>query len=257
MIHSGDTRIETFMMKHQKGFAIIKGIIAVLIATVIGAAGLTFFANWKHTKLDTSKLSVQELNRRLSSGLLPNKIVVPHPDKIDFIESHNYRDIFPVGSRLVAAMNNSKNESDELTLSYPLSWANNKYNCQNQVPVDKMMATSHFYVNRNHQLVCVDIDTQSHTKSEPIVLIEQVESMHVRFGLDTDNNGMVDQYLPPHNPTIDSASIQVIKVSLLIKTVDEIASGLNQKFYTLQDTEVGPYQDSYIRKIYTTSVELE
>jgi type IV pilus assembly protein PilW len=88
----------------------------------------------------------------------------------------------------------------------------------------------------------------------PQELIEGIEAMQIRYGVDTDGDRLVNSYV-----TADAVAnwSRVISVSfaLLIRSVEPDSPPSPQTF-SMMGTTVGPFNDRYQRTLYTTTVTL-
>ena len=86
-------------------------------------------------------------------------------------------------------------------------------------------------------------------------LVEGVESMQVLYGEDTNTDFIADAYVNAANVTSWSNVISV-KIGLLMRTVAQFGDGTGLDTYTLLGTDVGPVDDSYRRRIFTSTIEI-
>ena len=90
-------------------------------------------------------------------------------------------------------------------------------------------------------------------------LVQGIENIRYMYGVDTDNDMNVDQYLNAADVSADAwngngQSIVSVKISLLIRTVDEDPKHMDNVEYTLGDKVLGPFNDRYRRKVMSTTV---
>lgn len=226
----------------------------LLVCVALASFGM-YHTHTQRTQ-QTNVLSVSAVDNRLSNPFGPYTIL---PKSFAYkktypLDPNHYQALFPDGE-LIHGSNNDVNDSDSVTLAYRLNWEQNRFNCHNQIKANNQVNKSLYYVNGHHQLVCVDLEFAGQPKSEPVVLVENVESMQIRYGEDGNGDGAVDRYVATFDPSY--SKILNINISLLIKTPDTIGSAYTQKIYTVQDAELGPFRDNLIRKVYTTTVNLQ
>jgi type IV pilus assembly protein PilW len=84
-------------------------------------------------------------------------------------------------------------------------------------------------------------------------IAEGVQDLHFQFGLDTNRDGLADQYIA--SPT-DSQMSQVVtaRIYLLVRSSQPDNFYTNNKTYQLGDVGVGPFNDGYYRRVFTTTV---
>ncbi|MDD7805550.1 MAG: PilW family protein [Endozoicomonas sp. (ex Botrylloides leachii)] len=87
-------------------------------------------------------------------------------------------------------------------------------------------------------------------------LVEGIENMRVLYGYDTDNDGVVNQYLPPIDMmpySDDWKKILSIKVELLVRSLRETAAEPDPYFFA--GKKVIP-KNHYIRRVVVATVDL-
>ena len=86
-------------------------------------------------------------------------------------------------------------------------------------------------------------------------LVEGVEDMQLEFGIDTNDNGVPNQFVAdPNTPDIDNAV--VARVYLLLRGNSEISGYTNNKSYNLGQKVVAAKNDAYLRRVMTTTVQM-
>lgn len=89
-------------------------------------------------------------------------------------------------------------------------------------------------------------------------LVEGVESLQVRFGVDTDGNLLADQYVTAN--TVNAAGqwdrVVSIEIAVLVRSPTETGTTVDERTYTLLDQDVGPFNDRRQRAVFTTTVVL-
>lgn len=96
----------------------------------------------------------------------------------------------------------------------------------------------------------------------PIELIEDVETMQLLYGEDTNNDDVADQYVKG-NSVADANNIVAVRIGLLVKSPNEVASETNTKTYNvagtpIADTATTPTHSGgkYLRNIYTSTIKI-
>jgi type IV pilus assembly protein PilW len=92
----------------------------------------------------------------------------------------------------------------------------------------------------------------------PEEVIPGVERMEIQYGVDTDGDTVVDQYMSAN--TVDSGSnwgnVISVRIAILVRSAEANAPDVDKKTYTLLGTSVGPFNDRYERSLFTTTVTL-
>lgn len=84
-------------------------------------------------------------------------------------------------------------------------------------------------------------------------IAEGIESFRVQFGLDTDNDGVANQYLTSPT-TAQQKSLVSARIYLLVRSSNPDPSYTNTKSYNLGGSTVSAFNDHYYRRVYTTTV---
>lgn len=87
-------------------------------------------------------------------------------------------------------------------------------------------------------------------------LVEGIENMQIEFGIDTDNDGVANRF----ESAPDAAEIQnaiMARIYLLVRSVNEAPAGYtDDKSYNLGSKAIAAKNDRYLRKVFSTSVQL-
>lgn len=105
-------------------------------------------------------------------------------------------------------------------------------------------------------------------KKNASALASGVEHMRVLYGIDTDNDRSVNKFLSANLISTDPAvadnynNVVSLQIAILLRsqkpvlTTDELGSSPGSLDYTLLDSSVTKTVDGYIRKVYTTTIQL-
>jgi type IV pilus assembly protein PilW len=86
-------------------------------------------------------------------------------------------------------------------------------------------------------------------------LVQGVENMQLEFGIDTDTDGVANQYKAlPAVEDLDRAV--TAKIFLLLRSLHPIVGYRDDKSYSLGKQVVPPTGDGYLRKVFSTTVRL-
>jgi type IV pilus assembly protein PilW len=95
----------------------------------------------------------------------------------------------------------------------------------------------------------------------PQELIQGVESLQVKYGVDTNSDLLADQYVTADNVT-NWGSVVSINISVLVRSVDEWGTTKDTRTYHLLGgaaaggADIGPFNDRRQRAVYTTAITL-
>ena len=92
----------------------------------------------------------------------------------------------------------------------------------------------------------------------PEALIEGVENMQILYGVDSDGDGTVNQYLPASG-TLDFSKVISLRIGLLLRSVRGLPHRKPPKSppgWRLLDTEITTASDTLLRKVLNTTTQL-
>lgn len=86
-------------------------------------------------------------------------------------------------------------------------------------------------------------------------IAEGVENLQVQFGIDTGNDGDIDYYTTA--PTAAELKTLIsVRINILVRatSVDPNSTYTNTKTYNLGDGTIGPFNDKFQRRVYTSTI---
>ncbi len=87
-------------------------------------------------------------------------------------------------------------------------------------------------------------------------LIEGVENMQILYGMDSDGDGIPNQFLSADN-VADFRTVVTVRVALLLRSIEErLSRAPAAKGFTLLKSEITTPSDRYLRKVFDTAVQL-
>ncbi len=94
-------------------------------------------------------------------------------------------------------------------------------------------------------------------------LVENVENMQIVYGEDTDTDGTVNRYVPAGTAGLDMDRVLSVRISLLIRSPDQVRNDFDSSTYLLPDigvegaaTKIDLFNDKHIRHVFTTTINL-
>ena len=238
-----------------KGFGLIEIMIGIIILAILISGFAMVMIN--HNNGYQVEYNLTQLQRRGSLGLnnfsralrIADYRISSTFNKTDIFQ--DYRNIIPFNAKIVSGTNASVNNNDTITVSYPMSKFN-MFSCLAiNAPIDSQVQ-SVLFITENHELACAPFKGKTPNGEQVDIIVEGVEAMRVRFGEDTDHDGIANRYVAADFPGLLMDRVINIKLSLLLRTPEKANLMLDSKYYTLQDVELGPFNDHYVRKVYTT-----
>lgn len=244
----------------MSGVGLIEILIGITMSLILLAGFINLFMNNKRTYLLDHSLSELQRNGQFANLILNRTLRLAGyrttPDLENMKGYADYVDIFPPGSELITGTNNDTNGSDSITIRYQGNNSGDIFDCLATPVAANQVAESRFFINNNQELVCSAINNGATNPNNPAVLVENVQSMQIRYGEDTDGDGIVNHYVPAGFSGLDYNRVLAVRISLLLTTDTPTNPVIDNKFYTVQDVEYGPFNDNFLRKVYTTTIQL-
>lgn len=240
----------------EKGIGLIEIIMGLIILTIVIIGFCTVMLN--HSKDFQVENNVTQLQRANHLGISKNYHAPDYRLSASTAHQEPFQDfinIIPANAKIVAGTSSNVNSSDTITITYPITKNSMFYCMAVTAPLDQMVGAV-LYITENHQLACASIKDNVPNMNQKDIMIEGVEAMRIRYGEDTDNDGVANRYVSADYPGLSLPRVINIKMSLLVRTPEKANLMLDSKYYTLQDVELGPYKDNYVRKVYTTTLPI-
>lgn len=87
-------------------------------------------------------------------------------------------------------------------------------------------------------------------------LVEGVESMHILYGVDDDNDQAADRYLPA-SATLPWQRVVSLRIGLLLRSLtQDPKSAIDSRIYDVNGQALGPYNDRHFRQVFLTTIGL-
>ncbi|MBF0186553.1 MAG: PilW family protein [Magnetococcales bacterium] len=99
------------------------------------------------------------------------------------------------------------------------------------------------------------------TLSDPVEIVEGVESLQILFGIDTDSDGVPNQYVDPDGVGAGDVIISV-RLSYLVRSLDAVRDDVDTNTYRLGGSSVAtgvtvnPADDQRLRRIFSTTIQV-
>ncbi len=240
-----------------KGFSLVEGMMALIITIilVIGFASVMMNRSTGY-QVDYNLTQLQRKGSFAQIFLSRSLRLADHPITSSATNDEtyqNYPNLFPNNAQVVSGVSNAINGNDAITIAYQANKVN-LLDCMAVTPSPHHPITSMLFITENSELACCAVIDGTPNFNNRDVLIEGVEAMRIRYGEDTNHNGIINRYVAADNPDLSFSRVQNVKMSLLIRTPEKASLELDSKYYTLQDVELGPFNDHYLRKVYTTTI---
>lgn len=88
------------------------------------------------------------------------------------------------------------------------------------------------------------------------VMVEGVENMQVMYGEDTTGSDSVADTYVDANTVADWDDVVSVRISLLVRSIEEYGADTDTATYQLLGNSVGPFNDRRRRRVFTTTVDI-
>ena len=85
------------------------------------------------------------------------------------------------------------------------------------------------------------------------IIAQNVENMQILYGIDTNGDGVANQYVKASSIT-DIKKIVSVRVAVLVSTVNSVGQNSTGTFSLLNAPAVGPFSDNLLRRVFTRTI---
>ena len=87
----------------------------------------------------------------------------------------------------------------------------------------------------------------------PGPLVDGVENMQILYGVDTDDDGIANQYIDATEVTAAQwANVVSVRMAFLLDSINSTQSGVDNSVFTLLNAaQIGPFTDTLRRRVFT------
>jgi len=89
----------------------------------------------------------------------------------------------------------------------------------------------------------------------PEAYVEGIEKLNLEFGIDSDDDDIVDYFIGTPTAAEISDSITV-RIHLLMRSIDAVTGYVNDKSYAMGSENVAAKNDGFLRRVYSTTVKI-
>jgi len=137
-----------------------------------------------------------------------------------------------------------------------------KIGCVNAASQRRLL--THIYYVANNNVGSDGIPTLKRwelgSASNPVPLVEGIESLQFEYGIDSDGDGAPNSYSSSPAAVGDWFNVVTVKIHLLSRNETQSLGYVDNKFYMLGDARIpasGTFGDAYRRHAYSTTIVLE
>lgn len=246
-----------------KGFSIVELLVAITISSLLLLGVTKIFVDTKSSyslregltrlqengrfAMDLVQISFRQTGFK-TNGFQPDSTAFP-ADATNYGPANNN---FVSSGQVVAGSDVGGTVSDTLSFRFQQpSAAPFLVDCNPSLPaVAGATLVNTIFIAADNTLHCID------SAGNDLQIIDGVQNLQILYGVDSDLDRVADMYIPADTVTTNSDWPQVVSVrlALLLSSVDPAINVPDTTVYNLLGTNVGPFNDSLRRHVFTTSV---
>jgi type IV pilus assembly protein PilW len=101
----------------------------------------------------------------------------------------------------------------------------------------------------------IDPATTTASFDEAEELVEAVETMQVRYGVDANLDGAIEQYVPA-SAGLDWATVAAVRVAIVTRSPEEYGTEFDGSEYIVDDVTFNPVDDRRVRQVFVTTIAI-
>ena len=243
---------------NQAGITIVELMVALAISMFILSGVITVFvANKQNYRVQQNMAAIQD-NGRFAIDMLSRNVRMSGyqgVDAFDWVLGTLLNSIDGTDNTAVAGL---MADTDTLTVTFQAGDADHA-DCLGQRLNASDTVVETFSVDASGNLQCASTVTPDggvSVTTGPLDLVEGVDSMQVLYGMNTDSDGVANQFVPYVN-TLDMNDVLAVRVGLLLSSPDDnVALDTDIAARNLLDAVVAAPNDKRIRRFFITTIRL-
>jgi len=236
-------------LSNQAGITLVELLVAMVISMFILSGVITVFvANKQNYRVQENMAAIQD-NGRFAVDMISRGV------RMSGYQGDTASDwVFGALNDSISGTNNTAAAglmagTDTLTVTFQAA-DDMQADCLGNRTVLDETVTATYSVDANGNLQCA-------TATEgPVDLVEGVDSMQVLYGMNTNGDGVVNQYVP-FAGGLDMNDVMAIRLGLLMSSPDDnVALDTDSVSRTVLDVTVAAANDKKVRRIFETTIRL-
>ncbi len=227
----------------EKGFSLVELMVAGFLGLLLLAGVISLFLGTRTSFRMQEQLANVQTDGRFALLFIKR-----------FVENAGWTDGIPVTTTgtppppAISGVDSSSGIHDEITSS--LLNMDNEVDCNGVTHTNSDVA-SRFFVNVNaNGLGALMCEGSGGGAAQPV--IENVESFQVLYGVDTDEDGVVNQYVPASQVS-DFYQVIAVQIGILIATDENTNSEATAQVFDVLDQQHN-YDDNRIRRLFRETI---
>jgi type IV pilus assembly protein PilW len=240
----------------QKGFSLVELMVAMLISSIVVIGIIQIFVSNRESFRVQANLGRLQENSRFALEHFSRVVRLAGyqgDDAGDWVLgplSTTNGGVVPIGGT-----NNNVSGSDTVTVFYMGNADGFVRDCQGTQVGAGDVVGNQFSLNGSNQLQCAT-NLNGAAFGAAVPLIDDVEALHVLYGLDSDGDGSANQYVPSTG-VANFENVVSVRIGLLLLSADDGVTPLaDTNNYVVVDETIAAPGDRRLRRVLTTTIEL-
>lgn len=227
--------------KHQRGLTLIELMIGLTLGLLMTGLIIQIFLSNRQTHRFGEAMSLLQEQGRFAMKVMSDdaqlagyRITIAGANPVQNLTS-------ALPNRLQGANNTGVNNSDSFTVRYESA---NPRDCTGAVVASPVVNT----------YSVATVAGQSVLTCNGVQLLDGVGGMQVLYGEDTNADGAANRYVSAIPANV--LNVVSMRISILLSGTESVSPDTASRVYTVLDQSYGPFNDSRLRRVYTTTVQL-
>lgn len=234
--------------RRQRGLSVVELMIALLIGAFMLAGIASVYISNKSSYVAREAVSALQENGRTALGQLRAGIEQAGFPAID----EGQLPLVLTGAT-ASADNAPVAGSDRITVAFRASTGGTNLGSSltDCLGNDTSVVINNTFFVRDGQLVC-----NATSAAGDDVIAAGVDNLQILYGLDTDNDNIVNRYVRATDLLGTSTNVVSVRVGLLLNSLQPVKDTARSDSFTVLDTQVTAPSDRLLRRVFTTTIPL-
>lgn len=244
--------------KRAAGFSLVEIMIGAALGLFLTTGIVQIFMNNKEGYLLQSAYVVMQENARFVEYYV-NRLTRMAGYRTPPASGAIYPSIdqlYPTATPYLTGTSGGATGNDSITIRFQGNADGGVVDCLNQTVSANVMATNTLSVNGSNQLVCTATNASGLTLTRTDIILDGVESLQILYGEDTNGDGSADHFVPANYPGLNFARIVSIRVGILLRTQDPLATMPSTTQYNVLGAVIAPPSDRRLRQVFNFTIQL-
>jgi type IV pilus assembly protein PilW len=209
------------------GMTLLEILVAMAIGSLVITAVLNMYVNaLESASYQNSQSRVQESGRFALDHMARTLRMARYDDPVETTTAAIVPGLYgttSADSAIVMTGYTLKTGTDVVQVSHegadvnPVTLVREITDCRGQIVTEAQWVTNTYAISSNDELLC------STSASNALVIAEGIEDMQLLYGVDTDTDGVANQYLAESNVTTANwPNVVSVRITLLVNSVETV-----------------------------------